>query len=86
VTLWYTAFQMHSHPFKNPFTFPDLDGVVKHIWAAAVSTGISHVACSTMLEQVEGSRPLHDWSPVLQVGAGAGAVQLIRTQTSACTV
>jgi hypothetical protein len=64
---WDAQFALRDYLAKIPETSAALAGVVDVPRLAAVSAALSQVARSTMLEQLEGSRPLGDWVPVQQV-------------------
>jgi len=65
--LWRCKFKMHAHLLKSPNEFGDMTTTLAEMWTSFVSAACSHIAAKTMLQHLDGSRPLADWSPVAEV-------------------
>jgi hypothetical protein len=65
VQRWVSA--AHAHPVNNPYVKAGLNVMLVQLRAICLTAVISHTACSAMLEQLEGVRPLGDWGDVIEV-------------------
>ena len=61
------VYEGHAHPSSNPYTKSPLKAMLLQLRIICITTAISHIACSAMLEQLEGVRPLGEWGDVIKV-------------------
>lgn len=62
-----SLFEGPAHPSVNPDARVPLDVCLLQLRVLCLATFCSQVACKTMLEQLEGNRPLGDWGTVINV-------------------
>jgi hypothetical protein len=65
-----------AHANSEADSMATLTVVFSELRALCLTTAITHIACSTMWEQLEGSRPLGDWGCVIDVSACSWCSQL----------
>jgi hypothetical protein len=58
---------VHSFPSDTSGVWRTLGALVGELRLAFYTAGFSQIAHTTMMEHLNGSRPLEDWSPVVQV-------------------
>lgn len=61
------VYEGHAHPVNDPYVKAGMNAVLVQLKTICLTTAISHTACSTMLEQLEGVRPMGDWADVIEV-------------------